>query len=762
MSRPRKIPSGVCATTVVPSIVFALFALLVKGSRLPLLLLVMFAAPAGDVRAGEPTYRHDVMAVLSKAGCNAGGCHGNGQGKGGFKLSLRGEDPALDWQALTREQAGRRVNLLEPERSLVLLKATAQLAHEGGSRFAPGSPEHHAFLAWLRAGAPDSGVEKKLVKLEVPFTEKVLVEPETRVQLSATAIFADGERRDVSRVAVYEPNNSIVKVAHDGLVTREEPGESTVLVRYLDQQVPVRLAFVPARPEFVWSNPAPANFVDEHVFRKLRALRINPSELCSDLVFLRRAYLDLLGVVPSAETARAFASDPAPDKRLRLIDALLARAEFADFWALKWADLLKIEERQLDQQGMKVFHGWIRESLASNKPLDQFAHELIAARGSTYEHPPANWWRANRDPVTRAENTARVFLGTQLNCAQCHNHPFERWTQDDYYDWTSLFARVDYKIIENKAKDKNDTREFKGDQIVLLKATGTVINPRTGEAARPRFLGGGAPETAPDRDELLALADWLVRSPMFARMQVNRIWFNLLGRGLVDPVDDFRASNPPSHPELLEALAADFVRSGYDLRHAVRTITRSRTYQLASKPNETNAADETNHSRALVRRLGAEQLLDSISKALVAPLRISDFPEATRLAQVPEGRKHYHPLKTDLDRFGLVFGKPPRLIASDCERTNETTLSQAFALISGPTIQQLLTRSDNRLASLPGAGLGDDQLVDTLCWALLSRPPSATETTRFTEHLQSGPDRRRALEDVAWAMINAKEFLFRH
>ena len=702
------------------------------------------------------------MAVLSKAGCNAGGCHGNGQGKGGFKLSLRGQDPAFDWQALTRDQAGRRINLLEPERSLVLLKATAQLGHEGGTRFAPGSLEHDALLAWLRDGAPDSGTEKKLVKLEVPFGEKVLVEPETSVQLGATAVFADGERREVSRMAVYEPNNSLVKVAHDGLVTREQPGESTVLVRYLDQQVPVRLAFVPARPEFVWSNPVPANFVDEHVFRKLRALRMNPSELCSDLVFLRRAYLDLLGVVPTAETARAFVNDPGTDKRARLIDALLARAEFADFWALKWADLLKIEERQLDQQGMKVFHGWIRESIAANKPLDQFARELIAARGSTYEHPPANWWRANRDPVTRAENTARVFLGTQLNCAQCHNHPFERWTQDDYYDWTSLFARVDYKIIENKAKDKNDTREFKGDQIVLLKATGTVTNPRTGEAARPRFLGGGPPDTGPDRDELLALADWVVRSPMFARMQVNRIWFNLLGRGLVDPVDDFRASNPPSHPELLEALAADFARSGYDLRQAIRTIMRSRTYQLASEPNDTNAADQTNHSRAIVRRLGAEQLLDSISKALGAPLRINDFPEATRLAQVPEGRKHYHPLKTDLDRFALVFGKPPRLIASDCERTNETTLSQAFALISGPTIQQLLARPDNRLASMAANGLADDQVIEMLCWTLLSRPPSAKESAGFTEHLQSGPDRRRALEDVAWAMINAKEFLFRH
>ena len=722
--------------------------------------LSIFALTAAH--AADVAFRTDIMAVLSKAGCNAGGCHGNGQGKGGFKLSLRGQDPDLDWLALTRDQGGRRINVIEPERSLLLLKATAQIAHEGGTRFAADSPEGAALFAWLRADAADTGREKKLARLEVPFTERVLVEPETSVQLTATAVFADGERRDVTRLAVYEPSNQLVRVAHDGLATREEPGESTILVRYLDQQIAVRLAFVPTRPDFVWSAPPTANYIDEHVFRKLRALRVNPSAVCADTVFLRRAYLDLLGVGPSAETARAFTADAAPDKRARLIDALLVRAEFADYWALKWADLLKIEERQLDPNGMKVFHGWIRESLAANKPLDQFARDIIAARGSTYENPPANWWRANRDPVTRAENTARVFLGTQLNCAQCHNHPFERWTQDDYYDWTALFARLDYEVKDNKRKDTNDTREFKGDQIVLIKASGSVKNPRTGEAARARFLGAGPPDTTPQRDELLALADWIVRSPMFARTQANRIWFHLLGRGLVDPVDDFRASNPPSHPELLDALAADLAQHGFDLRHLIRTIMLSQTYQLASEPNGTNADDESNNSRGLVRRLGAEQILDSMSKALAAPLTIEGFPDAARLAQVPEGRKHYHPLTTDLDRFALTFGKPPRLIASDCERTCETTLPQAFALIGGPTTQALITRADNRLATLLASGQPDEQLLDTLTWTILSRAPSGAESERFLAHLRSGPDQRRALEDIAWALVNAKEFLFRH
>ena len=707
-------------------------------------------------------FRREVMAVLSKSGCNTGGCHGNGNGKGGFKLSLRGQDPDLDWLAMTREQGGRRVNLIEPEKSLLVLKATAALAHEGGQRFAAGSPEYAIFLNWLRDGAPDSGTQAaKLVKLDVAAPERVLVEPVVETKLRATAKFADGTERDVTRLAVYEPSNLLANVSADGLVTRERAGETTVLVRYLDQQVAVPIAFVPARPDFVWSEPPAHNYIDGHVFRKLRALRMNPSALCSDTVFLRRAYLDLLGVVPTAETARAFTADATPDKRAQLIDRLLERGEFADFWALKWADLLKIEQRQLDYDGMKVFHGWIRAGIAENKPLDQFARELIAARGSTLQNPPANWWRANRDPVTRAENTARVFLGTQLNCAQCHNHPFERWTQDDYYNWAGLFARLDYKLSGEKPKDENDKNEFRGDQTVLIKASASVTNVRTGEAAVPRFLGGEAPAVSKDRDELLALADWLPRSPMFARMQVNRVWFHLFGRGLVDPVDDFRASNPPSHPELLDAMAKDFAENGYDLRRLIRTITASRTYQLAAEPNGTNAEDETNNSHAIVTRLTAEQMLDSLSKVLATPLPLEGVPAGTRLAQLAEGRKHYKPLKTDVDLFAASFGKPPRLIASDCERSNGTALPQVFQLISGPLIQRMLTQKGNVIGGLTLPAKTDAEVVETLFWTALSRPPGEAERARSAEYLAGAGDRRRALEDLAWALVNSKEFVFR-
>jgi len=717
------------------------------------------------VRADDDVlFRREVMAVISKAGCNAGSCHGNATGKGGFKLSLRGQDPDLDWQALTRDQAGRRINVMQPENSLILLKATASLAHEGGQRFPVASPEYAILLHWLRDGAPDSGIKApKLTKLDVKLPQRVVIEPAIDTKLQVTARFADGAERDVTRFAVYDPNNQVAKVSADGLVTRDKAGETTILVRYLSQQVAVPIAFIPARPDFTWNNPPANNYIDEQVYRKLQMLRMNPSELCTDAVFVRRAWLDLLGLVPDAESTRAFIADTTPDKRAKLIEALLQRPEFADFWALKWADLLKIETRQLDTDGVRVFHDWIRDSIAKNKPLDQFAREIIAARGSTLQNPPANWWRANRDPETRAENTARVFLGTQLKCAQCHNHPFERWTQDDYYNWASLFARIDYKLSEDKRTDKNDKHEFKGDQTVLISPKVAYLNVRTGDPAKPHFLGiAEPPQVSKGHDELLALADWLPHTSMFARMQANRVWFNLLGVGIVDPVDDFRASNPPAHPELLDQLAKDFAGHGYDLRWLIRTITASRVYQLSAVPNATNADDDANNSHAFVRRLSAEQMLDSMSAVLATPLPLEDVPTGvTRVAQIAEGRKHYKPLTTDIDKFEASFGKPPRLIASDCERSNDTALPQVFQLISGPLVQELLTRKNNYLGKLLDGEMADSKVVDQLFWTLLIRPPTAAEMDRCTALLGAGKDRRKAAEDLAWALLNSKEFVFR-
>ena len=483
--------------------------------RHPSLAFVMFslvAASATLAFAADPSFNRDVMAVFSQAGCNSGACHGNQNGKGGFKLSLRGQDAELDWAAITRDNAGRRVNFLEPDRSLLLLKPSGQLAHEGGVRLRRGTAEFEIVRTWLAGGArPSAADESPLVKLEVSPSEQVLVEPADRVQLQVTARFDDGVKRDVTALVTYETSNLVAAVERDGLVVRRSLGETTVLVRYLNQQAPVRLAFIAARPDFVWSLPPAENYIDEHLFAKLRTLRMNPSPMADDSVFVRRAFLDALGVLPTADEARAFVADPAPDKRARLIDALLARPEFADHWALKWSDVLRNEEKVLDPRGVAAFHGWIRESFAAGKPLDQFVRELVASRGSTYANPPANFYRANRDSATRGETVARLFLGVRLQCAQCHNHPFDRWTQDDYYAWAALFARVDYKIVENNRGDKLDLNEFVGEQIVEIKDSGEMKNARTGQDAVPRFLGEVAPPQDTQADRLEPLAAWITR-----------------------------------------------------------------------------------------------------------------------------------------------------------------------------------------------------------------------------------------------------------
>lgn len=716
--------------------------------------------------AAGVSFENDVMAVLSKAGCNMGVCHGNKNGKGGFRLSLRGQDPAEDFAALTRNQSGRRANPLHPERSLILLKPTLEVAHEGGRRFDADSPEYRILLEWIELGMPrNSEKSPQLVRLDVTPLRHIAVDPEQEVALHAEAKFSDGTRRDVSRLAVYEPDNQTVEVSAGGLVRRVQTGETTVTVRYLDQQVPVRLAFVPARPDFVWSAPEPDNVIDEHVFAKLHSLRINPSPICSDAVFLRRAYLDLLGIIPTAEESRQFVDDDSPDKRARLVDALLERPEFADFWALKWSDLLRNEEKTLDRKGVQNFHAWIRAGIAGGKPLDQFVRELVASRGSTYSQPEANYYRAMRDPLTRAESTAQLFLGVRLQCAKCHNHPFDRWTQDDYYGWANLFARVDYKILENRRKDRNDKHEFDGEQVVYMAQKGEVKNPNTGRPQPPQFLGSGDERPDDEADRLRALAAWLTSADndRFARSQVNRIWFHLMGRGIVDPIDDFRATNPPVNPELLDALTEEFIASNFDLRHMVRLIMNSHVYQLSSEPNETNHDDESNFSHALIRRLSAEQMIDSLGLVTGAAAEFNGYPTGFRASQIPGVRavRRRDSRPESGDQFLKLFGKPERLQTCECERSTSTTLGQTFQLISGPLLNEMLTRSPNRLTDLVESGKADSEIIDELYWTALSRAPNESELQAMTASLENSNDRRATLEDIAWAVLNSQEFMLR-
>ena len=742
------------------------------GPTLRLLLLGCIAAPCSPwARADEaPSFRNEIMPALSKAGCNLGTCHGNQNGKGGFKLSLRGQDPADDYRSITREQFGRRANPLDPAGSLLLLKPTMQVAHQGGLRLKRGSPQYETLRKWIEAGLPSNdAAAARLVSLEVTPSEQVLVQPHHDLQINATAIFSDGSRRDVTDLVVYESSGSEVSISAEGLARFAAPGEATVLVRFLHLQHPVRLALVPQRADFVWSESAPHNYVDEHVLAKLRSLRINPSQLSGDSEFIRRAYLDALGVLPTAAEARSFVADVSPAKRARLIDTLLIRPEFAENWALKWSDLLKNEEKVVDQKGVKLFHEWIRDSFAQNKPLDQFVRELVAARGSTYESPAANYYRVNRDPVSRAEATSQLFLGIRLQCAKCHNHPFDRWTQDDYYRWTALFARVDYKIVENNRPDDNDKHQFDGEQIVLLADKGEVQDPRTRENATPKFLGSDGPVLTENADRLAPLADWLTsaNNELFVRSQVNRIWYHLLGRGLVEPIDDFRGTNPPVNPLLLDALARDFVDHRFDVRHLVRTIMQSRTYQLAAEPNDTNRDDEVNFSRSLVRRLPAEQMLDALVHVTGGAIEVYDEEQGTRSGQAAgvgafsrrekKGRRKAN----DAEKFLKLFGKPPRLLTCECERSTESTLGQAFEMLSGPTLNRLLGEPQNRLTALLASSESPAQIVDELYWTALARGPSGAELSSAVRHFEQSENWRVAIEDVTWSLVNCKEFLLR-
>jgi hypothetical protein len=715
------------------------------------------------------SFQRDVMAVLSKAGCYQGACHGNQNGKGGFKLSLRGENPAADYLALTHDQQGRRVDRTDPTKSLVLVKPSLTLAHEGGLRLPAASPEYALLRQWIEAGAaPAPSDESPLVSLEVTPTQQVVIEPDSKVALSATAVFADGTRRDVRSLAVYEPSAlNIAEVSHDGEVARRNFGNVTINVRYLNKQTAVRLTFIPARLDFAWRGTPPRNAFDVPVFEQLMAQRQNAAPRCDDATFVRRSFLDLTGVLPTAEEARAFVADTNLDKRERLVDSLLARPEFADHFALKWSDLLRNEEKQLDPHGVEVFHQWIRSSIASGKPLDQFVRELVTAQGSTYEHPAANFYRALRDPIQRGEAAAQVFLGTRLLCAKCHNHPFERWTQDDYYRWASVFARIDYKIVKNDRRDKFDKHEFVGEQIVFLTDNGEANYPNSKRPAAPKLLGADALADATGEQRLTALAGWLANphNDLFVRVQANRIWRQALAIGVVEPVDDFRASNPPSNPALLDELARELVYTQFDLRAMLRRITATHVYQSASTFDAAAnplVGDDAAFARAAVRRLSAEQLLDAIHQVLDVPLG-DDLPQQMRAEQITGvasvAKKKKRPPWAD---FLKTFGKPTRQLSCECERGEGTTLAQTFAMVSGEVVSRAIADRDNRLHRWLASDMPPEQIVDELFWTALTRPPTQQEQSAAASLLSATSNRRSALEDLAWAVLNSKEFLFRH
>ena len=716
--------------------------------------------------AEETSFSRDVMAVLSKAGCNASACHGNQNGKGGFKLSLWGEKPVSDFKAL---RSGGRVNIDEPTASKVLLKPTLQVKHEGKKRFETGSAEYRILLDWIRAGAAeDSNEAPHLESISVSPGVAMLTTPGNSLALKVTATFSDGEQLDVTRWAVYETSNLIAEVTAAGVLEFAQTGETTVFARYLSGRASMRAGMIHPRKGYRWSGPAPANTIDKHVFSKLKQFMENPAASCDDATFMRRACLDITGTLPYPREAKAFVDERDPGKRARLIERLLASPEYAEFWALKWADLLRVEEKTLDAKGVEIFHNWIREGLATGKPLDVFAHEVLSATGSTYGNPPANFYRALRFPVDRAEAAAQVFLGSRLKCARCHDHPFEDVRQDDYYRFAALFDGIDYEIVENKRKDKFDKHQFRGEQKVKLVALDKLDpkiilkHPRTRKPPKPGLLERGAPPLASMNRRLEEMAQWVVSHPNFARVQANRIWFHMTGRALIEPVDDVRDTNPASNPALMETLERELRESSHDPRHLIRLIANSKTYQFSADPRGGAAGSEENFARATVRRYPAEVIIDAAHRSLAGPIEFADTHKSTRSVGMP-GVESVHLSRNPGygERFLKLFGKPARLTSSDAERNDETTLAQVFELTGGETLNRLLRQDNNRIGRQIREGNGDAEIVDTLYWAILTRAPSANESTAMLKYLSAAGDRRGALEDVAWGLLNAKEFILR-
>ena len=720
---------------------------------------VLFAMGDPLSAANAVSFRNDVMAVLSRSGCNSGPCHGNLNGKGGFKLSLRGESPDTDLRTLTREMLARRVDVANPGESLMLMKAAGQVPHEGGARFSIASPEYTVLRQWIAAGArPDSPSTPRPVKLDVTPTRQIVVAPADRITLTATATFSDGTSRNVTPLIAVDSNTvGIAKVLPSGEVVKEQDGEVILLVRYLELQVPVRLAFIPNRPAADLSRFSLAHPIDRFTADQFRELRVSPTEPATDSVFVRRVYLDACGIVPTANEVRLFLEDTRPDKRERLIDELLTRPEFAEYWAQKWSDLLRNEEKALDRKGVQVFHRWIKGWIADDKPLTEFAATVLAARGSTYSNPPTNFYRAVRDPYQRAESAAQVFLGLRISCAKCHNHPFDRWTQDDYHRFVALFNRLDYRVVSNDKRDMLDKHEFVGEQIVLATHTGELPHPRGGNA-EPKFLGTSTPNLSGEADRLAAVAEWVSdpANPFFAAAQANRVWFHLLGRGLVDPIDDFRATNPAVNPPLLDHLAATFSQNGSRLKPLVRHILTSQTYQLAPM------GDDAHFAAARVQPLEAEQLLDAITSVLDVPARFPGYPMGLRAGQVPAppqtGRRFSD---SSGSRFLKMFGKPERLLTCECERSDDPGMLQAFQMLTGELLTGMLREPQNILGQRIAEEVPDAEILEELYLSALARYPSAAEKTKLLGYVGKASDKRGAWEDVVWGLVNAKEFLLR-
>jgi hypothetical protein len=723
-------------------------------------LLSMSAGASAAPQEQLLNFANDIVPILTKGSCNSGGCHGKASGQNGFKLSLLGFEPQEDFEHIVKEARGRRISPSAPQQSLFLTKATAQVPHGGGKKLDPNSEEYQDIVRWIRQGMPyGKATDPKMERISVSPPAKVLP-LKGGVQLKVTAHYSDGSTRDVTRRALYEPNEkSMAQTSESGGVELFDlPGDVAVMVRYQGKVATFRATVPLGAP--VGVQPPVSNEIDRIVFAKLRTIGIPSSAVCDDGTFLRRATLDIAGRLPSAAEMKEFLADKDSGKRGKLIDRLVDSEGYAEYFANKWASLLRNQRTQPTfARGSYLFWNWIRDSLSQNKPYDQFVTEVVAASGSLDQHPPVAWYRQVRDAKTQMEDVAQLFLGTRMQCAQCHHHPFEKWSQQDYYGLAAFFANV--------ARKPGAIRDE--EMIFSKRGSAQMVNIRTKQPVVPTSLGGSEVKLAPEQDPRLELAQWMRsgNNPFFAHTLVNRYWKHFFNRGLIEPEDDMRETNPAVNPELLEHLAQFFVKSGYDLKALVRYIARSTTYQLSAQPNGPNEKDRQNFSRYYPKRLNAEVLYDSIQNLLEGRSQFAGQEAGTRAVALPDNSYN------QTTYFLSVFGRPDSSSACECERTQEASLAQSLHLLNAADIQTQLSRNDGRADRLARDGRPDDDKITDLYHIALSREPNPQELTLAQKHLLSKSSgkvgaaevlaaRREAFEDILWALLNTKEFLFNH
>lgn len=719
----------------------------------------------------SPSFRNHVLAIFAKAGCNSGACHGTLAGKGGFRLSLRGYDPATDYQTIVTQARGRRIELADPGRSLILAKPTGALPHKGGLRFETDSREYKVIADWIAGGAepPADGD---------PFVERVEILPDA-VQLSVgneqdfivRAHYSNGRIEDVTQwVKFSSSNESVASVDRDGRASVVGPGAGAVTAWFASQTVISRItcSFPNDIPQDVYAEQPRRNFIDEHVVARLSELRLEPSPPCSDGAFVRRAYLDVIGTLPTPTEVREFLTDETEGKRDRLIESLLARPEFVDYWTYKWSDVLLVNGNKLRPMGLKAYYKWIRNEVSENTPWDEFARKIVTSTGGSIESGATNFFALHQDPENMAENVSQAFLGLSIACAKCHNHPLEKWTNSQYYSFANLFSRV-------RAKGwGGDFRNGDGVRTLYVVPTGELVQPLTGKPQPPTPLDGEPLEFDATDDRRIHLAKWLTapENPYFARAITNRVWANFLGPGLVEEVDDLRLSNPASNEELLVAASRHLIDRGFDLKSLMRTILQSNTYQRSSVPLDGNRDEHRFYSRYYVKRLMAEVLLDAISQVtdVATPFTHIGFPGGDRqeTKEYPLGTRAIQLRDSAVESYFLkTFGRNSRAITCECERSDEPSMVQVLHVANGDTINGKLKTKENRVSKLLAAGHTDAGLTDEIFLHILSRFPTGEEKTRVVELLGQMPaddvaEKRLVVEDVFWSLLSTREFLFNH